>query len=128
MDKTTVDKITSELKERYPDVGIRTIEVDESKGQTSIYIDPNKKSLAFLDNPGIPHIYREKASTITRDVLSRSNLDLSTGKDSYEEDPKKLYERALKYYYVEPLVGSTLNFLSSIVLTSLSHFLAIYKI
>ncbi len=114
MNKKTIDKITSDLQDRYPDAGIRSIEVDKSKGQTSIYIDPSEKSLAFLKNPGVPHVYRDKASTITRDALSRSSLSLASAKDTYEEDPKKLYERALKYYYVEPLVGSTLNLLSSV--------------
>jgi len=112
MDKKTIDKITAELQNRYPDAGIQSIEVDPSKGQSSIYVSP--KALAFLDKPGIPREFKAKASTITRDALSRGTLDLGSDKDSYEEDPKKLYERALKYYYVEPIVGSVLNFLSSI--------------
>jgi len=111
MDKNTVDKITAELQDRYPDAGIKSIEVDETKGQSSIYLQP--KALAFLDKPGVPRVFRDKASTITRDSISRSTLDLGTDKDAYEEDPKKLYERALKYYYVEPIVGSVFNFLSS---------------
>lgn len=114
MEKNTIDKITSELQNRYPELGLRSLEVNEATGSSTLYIDPSKKSLAFLDNPIIPHVYRTKASTITRDSLSRSYLDLSSKKDSYDEDPKKLYEKVIRYYYTEPLVGSTINLLSSL--------------
>lgn len=114
MEKNTIDKITSELQNRYPELGLRSLEVNEATGSSTLYIDHSKKSLAFLDNPIIPHVYRTKASTITRDSLSRSYLDLSSKKDSYDEDPKKLYEKVIRYYYTEPLVGSTINLLSSL--------------
>ncbi|MBV5346639.1 hypothetical protein JZU46_00180 [bacterium] len=114
MDKNTINKITSELKDRYPDAGIRSIEINESEGKSTFFLDPTKKSLAFLDNPIIPHVYRAKASTITRDVMSRSYADLMQKKDTYDEDPKKLYEKVMRYYYTEPLIGSTINLLSSL--------------
>jgi hypothetical protein len=114
MDSNTINKITAELQSRYPDAGIKSVEVDATSGKSTFYIQPTKGNLAFLKNPGVPRPYRDKASTITRDSLSRNLLDLVNDKDVYEEDPKKLYERAIKYYYAEPVVGSVLNFLSSI--------------
>ena len=108
------NKITAELQERYPDIGIKSVEVDEANGSSTFLIEPTKKSLAFLENPLVPHMYREKATTITRDTMNRSYTDLSTAKDVYEEDPKKLYERVMKYYYTEPIVGSVINLLSSL--------------
>jgi hypothetical protein len=108
------NKITAELQERYPDVGIKSVEIDEARGTSTFLLDPTKKSLAFLDNPIVPHVYREKASTITRDSMNRSYTDLATAKDVYEEDPKNLYERVMKYYYTEPIVGSVINLLSSL--------------
>ena len=114
MEQNTIDKITNELQTRYPELGLRSLEVNEDTGSSTLYINPTKKSLAFLDNPIVPHVYKAKASTITRDSLSRSYLDLATKKDTYDEDPKKLYDKALRYYYTEPLVGSTINLLSSL--------------
>ncbi len=114
MRKEVINKITSELKERYPDVGIQSIEVDETSGKSTFMLEPTQKSLAFLENPLVPHIYQDRASTITRDTMNRSYTDLSTSKDVYDEDPKKLYERVMKYYYTEPIVGSVINLLSSL--------------
>ncbi len=108
------NKITEELQERYPDIGIKSVEIDEAGGSSTFLIEPTKKSLAFLENPLVPHVYREKSSTITRDTMNRSYTDLATAKDVYEEDPKKLYERVMKYYYTEPIVGSVINLLSSL--------------
>jgi len=115
MKKNTFDKITAELQEKFPDAGIRSVEIDEASGKSTLYIEPNNRTLAFLDNPTVPRVFKEKASTITRDPISRGYLDLGLKKDVYEEDPKNLYEQALKYYYTEPLVGSALNLMSSIV-------------
>ena len=114
MDEVTAQKITAELQSRYPDIGLESIEIDTNKGQSTLYVRPTKKSLAFLDNPLVPHIYREKSSTITRDALSRSLLDLAPKKDSFDDDPKNLYQKALRYYHIDPIVGSVLSLLSSI--------------
>lgn len=35
-------------------------------------------------------------------------------KDVYDEDPKVLYEKVMRYYYTEPIVGSVINLLSSL--------------
>lgn len=112
--KDTFKKITADLQKKYPDVGIRSIDIDESSGKSTIYLDPKQKSLAFLEDAVTPHIFKEKASTITRDVLSRDYTELLGEKPVHLEDPKKLYKRALKYYYTEPIVGTTLNILSSL--------------
>lgn len=110
----TASKITAELQARYPDVGIKSIEIDEQSGSSTLLVEPTAKSLAFLDNPLVPHVYREKASTITRDTMNRSYADLAQAKDVYDEDPKNLYERVMKYYYTEPILGSAINLLSSL--------------
>ena len=112
--KTVFNKITADLQKKYPDVGIKSVEVDEKTGKSTFYLDPTNKSLAFLDNPIVPHVFQEKASTISRDVLSRDYTELLSSKPVHEEDPKKLYKRALQYYYTEPIVGSTLNLLSAL--------------
>lgn len=114
MKNEVIDKITSELQDRYPDVGIQSISVDDSKGTSTFFVNPTKKSLAFLDNPTVPHVFKEKASTITRDSMARSYADLLPSKDTYDEDPKTLYEKVMRYYYTEPIVGSVINILSSL--------------
>lgn len=111
-----MDKITADLKEKYPDVGIRAVEVNEKTGQSVFYLQPNNKSLAFLERGGVvPRVYggRERAATITRDYVQRTNLDLIKA-DPFSEEPKTSFERAIKYYYTDPLVGSTINVLASL--------------
>lgn len=114
MKEDTAKKITSDLQARYPDIGIKSVSVDESSGTTTFLVEPTKKSLAFLNNPLVPHTFKEKASTLTRDSLARSYLDLAMTKDVYDEDPKVLYEKVMRYYYTEPIVGSVINILSSL--------------
>ena len=114
MREDTAKKITSDLQARYPDIGIKSVSVDESSGTTTFLVEPTKKALAFLDNPLVPHTFKEKASTLTRDSLARSYLDLAMSKDVYDEDPKVLYEKVMRYYYTEPIVGSVINILSSL--------------
>jgi hypothetical protein len=116
MNKETLDTVTSSLKEKYPDVGIRSIEIDESTGKATFMIEPTPKSLAFIDSRkggGVTPRMAERASTITRDFVQRTNLDLATT-DPYTQDPKESFKRAIKYYYTDPLVGSTVNVLSSL--------------
>ncbi len=95
MEYSSIEQVTSTLQEKYPDVGIRSIEVDESTGKSTFFIEPTKKSLAFLDaNKGgvVPRIYsKERAASITRDYLQRTNLDLLPPNDPYTEDPKESF-------------------------------------
>ena len=117
MEQELLNKVTADLKEKYPDVGIRSVEVNEHTGQATFLLEPTKKSLAFIDsNKGggiVPHIYRDKASTISRDYTQRQNLDLG-GADPFTEDPKESFKRAIKYYYTDPLVGASTNILANL--------------
>jgi len=115
MAEDTVDTITTALQEKYPDVGIRKIEVNED-GTSSFYLNPTKKSLAFLEKPGEavrPHVFREKAATITRDALDRTYTDLAK-RSPYEETAENLFKRADNYYYTDPLVGTVVNLLANL--------------
>jgi hypothetical protein len=111
-----LEKITADLREKYPEVGIKSIEMNDKTGQATFYLEPTRKSLAFVDAKKgggiVPHQYRERAATITRDAVSRTNLDLIK-KDPYTEDYKDSFKRAIRYYYVDPLVGTAVNLLSS---------------
>lgn len=114
-----IEKVTAELKEKYPDIGIRSIEVDESTGKSTFFMEPNKKSLAFLENPNvrgqvIPHQFRERSSIITRDAIDRTRLDLVTNKDAYDETPLNSFKRATRYYYTDPYVGTATNLLANL--------------
>lgn len=114
-----LEKVTNTLKEKYPDIGIKSIEVNPNKGTSTFYLEPNNKTLAFLDQdskvgPGVIPKLRAKGSTITRDSITRSVLDLGLKKDAYDEDPKKCYERAIRYYYTDPIIGSATNLLASL--------------
>lgn len=115
MRRDTIKKVTEELKDKYPEVGIQSVEVNDKTGQSTFYLSPTKKSLAFLETAQAmtPHIYRERAATITRDTLDRTGLDL-VAKDAYTEDPKESFTRAIKYYYIDPLVGTTTNLFTAL--------------
>lgn len=116
--KNSVNEIASLLKEKYPDVGIKSIEVDAKAGKSTFYVEPTKKSLAFISaNKGggvIPRISnKEYAATINRDYIQRSGLDLSKP-DAYSEEAKESFKRAIRYYYVDPLVGASTNLLAGL--------------
>jgi len=118
MESNSIEKVTATLQEKYPDIGIRSIEVDENTGKSTFFIEPTKKSLAFLDaNKGgvVPRIFsaKEHAATVTRDYIQRTNLDLALG-DPYTEDPKTSFKRAIQYYYTDPIVGSATNVIASL--------------
>lgn len=117
MEQESLNKITTELKTKFPDVGIKSIEVNEKTGQSTFYLEPTRKALAFIDaksGGGITsRTFKERAAVITRDMTSRTNLDLAP-KDPYTEDPKESFKRAIKYYYTDPLVGSAINILANL--------------
>lgn len=116
---TTVEKMTSLLQEKYPDVGIKSIEVNEKTGQSTFFVEPTRKSLAFIGaNKGgvVPRMAnKERAASITRDYVQRTTLDLGAA-DPYTQDPKEAFNRAIRYYYVDPLVGSATNLLASLAM------------
>ncbi len=115
MEKDTLEKITASIKEKYPGTGIQSIEVNEKSGTSTFYMAPTKKTLAFLENGGavVPHVFREKAATISRDALDRTFLDLAQ-KDPYEETHENLVKRADKYYYTDPILGTVVNLLTNL--------------
>ena len=118
MRKDTLNKVTATLQEKYPDVGIKSIEVNEKTGKSTFYIEPTQKSLAFIDKKKgggvVPRVTnQERAATINRDYVQRTNLDLAQA-DPFTADPKALYDRAIKYYYIDPLVGAATNLLAGL--------------
>jgi len=117
----TIDtnKLTADLREKYPNAGIRSVEIDESTGRSTFLLEPNKRNLAVLDKPGMaikPRVFSESAATISRDFMSRQNLDLSMSKSPYEEEAKELFRKADEYYYTIPLLGSVTNVLASLAM------------
>jgi len=107
-------KIAEELSEKYPNSGIKSIEVDPDTGKSTFMLEPTKQNLAFSEKAGVSVKPRAYGSTISRDGLSRQTLDLSLSKSPYEEDPKELYKMAEKYYYTDPLLGSVINILATL--------------
>lgn len=105
MRRDTLTKVTADLKEKYPEIGLHAVEVDDKSGKATFYMEPTKKTLAFLP--------QEKAAVVTRDVIDRQVLDLIK-KDPYTEDPKESFKRAIRYYYVDPIVGSSTNLLANL--------------
>ena len=113
-----LNKITAELKEKYPDIGIQSIDVDEHTGKSTFYLAPTTKSLAFIDTKkggGVtPRTSnKERAATINRDYVQRTNLDLAAD-DPTTSDPQSLFKRALTYYYSEPIVGTAINVMANL--------------
>ena len=112
MDPKQLQKVTTDLKKKYPEVGIQKIEVDESNGKSTFFLTPNDRVLASLpDGRGLsPRM--AKASTLRRDVMDRTALDLAKTSPS-EENPQELYKRAIKYYYENDFYGSHIDVLTN---------------
>ncbi len=116
-----IEKLTAELKEKYPNAGIKSIEVDENTGKAVFFLQPTSTNLAFLDRGGIvPKIRTESGSVIQRDAIDRTVLDLAK-KDPYTEDPVVSFEKAIKYYYTDPIIGPAINFLASVSNKGFEH-------
>jgi len=114
MDSKKLEKLTSELKEKYPEIGIESISVNEDSGTSTFMLRPTQKTLAFLDDSVVPNVYKDKASIIDRTALSSNYLDLSVGKNVHEDTYENVTKKAMKYYNTEPLVGSSINLLASL--------------
>ncbi len=112
MDSKQLQRVTNDLKKKYPDVGIQKIEVDESSGKSTFFLAPNERVLASL--PGgmsvTPRI--STASTIRRDAMDRTVLDLIKTSPS-EEDPKEIIKRATRYYYEADFYGAHIDVLTN---------------
>ena len=118
-DVVDTNKLTADLQQKYPNAGIKSISIDETTGVSTLMVQPTTQNLAFLDKPGQaikPHVFKSTAATINRDYMSRQNIDLAIGKSVYEEDPKTLFKKADEFYYTDPLLGSTINILSSLAM------------
>ena len=113
MDSKELGKITKELNTRYPDIGIHKIEVDSNSGKASFYMKSTNKVLASL--PGDKAIRlrtSEAAAILRRDAVDRSTLDLIK-KSPYEDDPRNIFTRAMKYYFENDAYGSHIDILTN---------------
>ena len=61
-------KLTAELKDKYPDIGVQKVEVSKD-GTASLYLRPTEKVLASI----------EQSSVLRRNYLTRPDLDLLQG-------------------------------------------------
>jgi hypothetical protein len=115
MDSEKLQKITAKIKDQYPDVGIRKIEVDEATGKSTFFVNPTNKVLATLSPDKAINLHGPAAvaSTLRRDVIDRSVLDLIK-KSVSEEDPHTLFQRAIKYYYEADYYGSHIDILTNL--------------
>ena len=125
-DNIDVGLLTKEFQEKYPNAGIQTIEVDNTTGKSTFYLKPTQQNLAFLDpdkgggvTPRIAN--RERASTINRDYITRTALDLASKPSSLEKDPHELFKIATNYYNSDPVVGPATNLLASFSIKGFEH-------
>jgi len=103
MDIKDLDKLTADLKEKYPDIGLHKIDLYED-GKASLYLTPTSKTLASL----------ESASVIRRNAVTRDVLDLlEQAKKPSQVDPKESYKRSMDLYYDADLYGSTIDILAN---------------
>lgn len=118
-----IDKITEELKQKYPDAGIHKIEVDEKSGKSTFYVDAKPKTLAFLERGGvIPKAFKEKAAVISRDTLERTFLDIAQlEKDPLSLEPREYFQKAMDYYNTDAALGSAINILASLASKGFEH-------
>jgi len=115
MDSKKLGEITSELKSKYPESGIHKIEVDENNGKSTFFVQPSEKLLASLPpNKSVKLRGPFTASTLTRDVLDRSFVDLSTSTSPSSLDIKEVYKRAIKYYQEADYYGSHIDILTNL--------------
>jgi hypothetical protein len=121
MKKQDINKITKDLQKQYPDIGIKSIEVDSASGKSTFYLDPKPKTLAFLEQGGVvPKAFKSKASVINRDILDRSFLDLAK-KDPLSQTPQEQFKNAIDYYNTVPEIGSTINILAGLASKGFEH-------
>lgn len=115
MESNKLQQITTDLKEKYPEVGIQSIEIDESTGKSTFFLSPTERVLASLPSEKAVRLRTpaETAATLRRDVLDRSYLDLAK-KSVSEEDATELFSRSIKYYYENDFYGSHIDILTNL--------------
>jgi len=115
MDSEKLTKITSDLKDKYPDLGIQRIEVDEATGKSSFFVQPTQKVLASLPADKAIKLHGPSyGAVIRRDVLDRSYLDLSVTTSPSDLDPKEAYRRSIKYYFEADIYGAHVDILTNL--------------
>jgi len=114
MDSKEIAKITSDIKKKHPDIGLRKIEWDGSKA--SLYVQPTNKALAGLEaRDAIKLRTVERAANLRRQTLDRTGLDLAQSYNTpYEDTPKELFNRSIKYYVEQDIYGSTVDILTNL--------------
>lgn len=121
MDKNKMNKVTADLQKKFPDVGIKSVSVDEKTGQSTFLLDPKPKTLAFLESGGIiPKGFKEKAAVITRDTIDRTFLDLPA-KSPLQQTPHEQFGNAINYYKTVPDLGATVNLLAGLAAKGFEH-------
>ncbi|GAF69652.1 unnamed protein product, partial [marine sediment metagenome] len=96
-------KLTADLKENYPDLGVQKVEMGQD-GKAALYLRPTDKKLAQL----------EEASVIRRNFLVREDLDLLQEKKTASQLPAQdLYRRSYELYWDNDLYGSVINTLAN---------------
>jgi len=110
-------KFTEDLKTKYPDIGIQKVEVDEATGKSTFFLKPTDKVLASLPTEKAINLHlparRGMASTVRRDIIDRSILDLVKTSPS-TSDPHEIYKRAIKYYYEFDVYGAHIDILTNL--------------
>ena len=113
------NKITADLKKKYPDIGIQKIEVDEATGKSTFFLKPTQKVLAALPTEKAVNLHlpsgrgQELAATIRRNVIDRSVLDLVKTSVS-QADPQEIFRRAIQYYYEFDMYGTHVDILTNL--------------
>jgi len=114
MDSKEIAKVTADIKKEYPEIGLQKIEWDGTKA--SLYVHPERKALAGLEaKDAIKLRSVERASTLRRQTLDRTGLDLAQSYQTpYSETPKELFNRSMKYYVEQDIYGSTIDILTNL--------------
>lgn len=114
MDSKEIAKVTKELNSKYPKADIQKIEWDQDNGKAAFYLKPNHQVLATLpsEKAVTTRSMKSVASTLRRDVIDRTVLDL-VKKAPYEEDPKEIFNRAMRYYVENDVYGSHIDILTN---------------
>lgn len=121
MDQEKINKVTADLQKKYPEVGIKSISVDEKSGQSTFFLDPKPRTLAFLERGAVvPKEFKDKAAVISRDTIDRTFLDLSR-KDPLQQTAQEQFENAINYYKTVPELGATINLLAGLSAKGFEH-------
>jgi hypothetical protein len=120
-----------ELNKRYKNADIKDI-LDNNDGSVSIILSgnpekinaalnrmerPSYNELPVLDKEDVSKLRSsrnvEYSSTVRRDVLGPSYMDLTTKPSVLEASPQDLYKRAMDYYKTEDVYGSSVDILTN---------------